>query len=256
MVNRRTFTLKLALAIAAAAMTAAATAAAAQTAAGGRTAAGARPRRAVIVFGGSGQLGSEIVRALLGAGHDVTVFIRPSSSRERIAGLPVTLVEGDVTVEADVERALKARRYDVVVDALGRSGADVGFFAISGPHIARWAAATGVRQVVLHSSVGVGASREAYPAELLPRMERLFAAKQVGEEAVIASGVTYTIIRNAVLRDPPEGTSEHARLVHDEKVYGTVSRRGLARLTLGCVDEPDCADKIFHAIDDTLPVFR
>lgn len=251
MVTRRTLTLAFAAAVAVAVTTAAPVAAAAE-----RTAAGAKPRRAVIVFGGSGQLGSEIVRALLGAGHDVTVFIRPTSDRGRIDGLPISLVAGDVTVEADVERALKARRYDVVVDALGRSGADVGFFAISGPYIARWAAATGVRQIVLHSSVGVGASREAYPPELLPRMERLFAAKKAGEDAVIASGVTYTIIRNAVLRDPPEGTAEHARLVPDEKVYGTVSRRGLARLTLGCVDEPDCADRIFHAIDDTLPVFR
>lgn len=216
----------------------------------------AKPRRKVLVFGGSGQLGSEIVRAMLGAGHDVTVFIRPTSGRERIAGLPISLVAGDVTVEADVERALKARRYDVVVDALGRSGADVGFFAVSGPTIARWAAATGVRQIVLHSSVGVGASKDAYPAELYPRMERLFTAKKAGEDAVIASGVTYTIIRNAVLRDPPEGTPERARLVTDQKVYGTVSRRGLARLTLGCIDEPGCTDKIFHAVDDSLPVFR
>lgn len=253
MVTRRTLVLTLALAAATATAT---TMPAPATAAENPGAGGAKPRRAAIVFGGSGQLGSEIVRALLGAGHDVTVFLRASSDRGRIAGLPISLVEGDVTVEADVERALKARRYDLVVDALGRSGADVDFFAISGPHIARWAAATGVGQIVLHSSVGVGASREAYPAGLYPRMERLFTAKKVGEDAVIASGVTYTIIRNAVLRDPPEGSSEHARLVADEKVYGTVSRRGLARLTLGCVDEPDCADRIFHAIDDTLPVFR
>lgn len=250
MVNRRTLLLVLA------ATAASSPALPAAEPAAPKTAAGAKPRRAVLVFGGSGQLGSGIARAMLGAGHDVTVFIRPTSSRERIEGLPISLVEGDVTVEADVERALKARRYDVVVDALGRSGADVGFFAVSGPNIARWAAATGVRQIVLHSSVGVGASREAYPAELYPRMERLFTAKQAGEDAVIASGVTYTIIRNAVLRDPPEGASEHARLVTDQKVYGTVSRAGLARLTLGCVDEPDCADKVFHAIDDSLPVFR
>ena len=253
MVTRRRLVLTLALA--AAAVTAAARPAASDPAAR-KTAGGARPHRKVLVFGGSGQLGSEIVRAMLGAGHDVTVFIRKTSSRERIEGLPISLVAGDVTVEADVERALKARRYDVVVDALGRSGADVGFFAVSGPTIARWAAATGVRQIVLHSSVGVGASKDAYPAELYPRMERLFTAKKAGEDAVIASGVTYTIIRNAVLRDPPEGTPEHARFVTDQTVYGTVSRRGLARLTLGCVDEPDCTDKVFHAIDDSLPVFR
>jgi len=255
MVTRRRLVLTIALA-AAVATTIGTAAPAATDPAARKTAAGAKPRRRVLVFGGSGQLGSEIVRAMLGVGHDVTVFIRKTSSRERIEGLPISLVEGDATVEADVEHALRSRRFDVVVDALGRSGADVGFFAVSGPNIARWAAATGVRQIVLHSSVGVGASKDAYPAELYPRMERLFTAKKTGEDAVIASGVTYTIIRNAVLRDPPEGTPEHARLVTDQAVYGTVSRRGLARLTLGCVDEPDCADKVLHAIDDSLPVFR
>lgn len=83
--------------------------------------------RKILVFGGSGQLGSQIVRALLAAGHDVTVFIRPTSDRSRLANLTVHYVEGDVTVEADVRRAMQATRFDVVIDALGRSGANVSF---------------------------------------------------------------------------------------------------------------------------------
>jgi uncharacterized protein YbjT (DUF2867 family) len=220
----------------------------------GQPASEARP--AALVFGGSGQLGSDIVRMLVDAGLEVTVFMRPTSSPERLAGLPVEFVDGDVTVEQDVSRAFQVRRYDLVVDALGRAGADVGFFAISGRHIATWAKATGARQIILHSSVGVGNSRGAYPAERYAGMQALFEAKQAGERAVIDSGVPYTIIRNAVLRDPPAGTPEQARLVADERVYGTVSRRGLARLTLGCVSEPACANRIFHAVDDGLPVLR
>ena len=252
MVNRRTLLLALALATTAASSSALTGTDTAPT----KTAGGSKPHRAVIVFGGSGQLGSEIVRALLAAGHDITVFIRPTSDRGRIAGLPISLVEGDVTVEADVERALKARRYDVAVDALGRSGADVSFFAVTGPNIARQAKAHGVRQLILHSSVGVGRSAAVYPADRLVAQRRLFEAKQAGEDAVMASGVTWTIIRNAVLRDPPPDAPEQARLVADELAWGTVSRRGLARLTLGCIDEPACGDRIFHAIDDSLPALR
>ena len=70
---------------------------------------------------------AEIVRELVAAGHDVTVFLRPSSSQERIAGLPVKRVEGDVLVEADVERATQdgaagprgAGVHGVVVDSKG-----------------------------------------------------------------------------------------------------------------------------------------
>lgn len=209
----------------------------------------AKPKRTVLVFGGSGQLGAEVVRSLVGAGHEVTVFLRPTSSRERLAGLQVAFVEGNVLSEADVQRAFEAKRHEVVVDALGRSESDVEFFAEAGTRIARWAKATRVEHVILHSSVGVGRSKAVYPPNRYERMSRLFAAKQVGEDALIGSGVRYTIIRNAVLRNLPADAPEGARLMADEMAFGTVSRRGLGRLTLECIDNPSCNNKIFHAVD-------
>jgi len=208
-----------------------------------------KPKRTVLVFGGSGQLGAEVVRSLVGAGHNVTVFLRPTSSRERLAGLEVLLIEGNVLAEADVQRAFQAKRYEVVVDALGRSESDVEFFAEAGSRIARWAKASGVDHVILHSSVGVGRSKAVYPPDRYQRMSKLFAAKQVGEDAVIASGVRYTIIRNAVLRNLPSDAADGARLIADEMAFGTVSRRGLGRLTLECIDNPACSNQIFHAVD-------
>jgi uncharacterized protein YbjT (DUF2867 family) len=211
--------------------------------------ASAPPKHTALVFGGSGQLGAEVVRALVGAGHNVTVFLRPSSSRERLAGLQVSLIEGNVLTEADVQRAFQTKRYAIVVDALGRSESDVEFFAEAGSRIARWAKATGVDHVILHSSVGVGRSKAVYPPDRYERMSKLFAAKQVGEDAVIASGVRYTIIRNAVLRNLPPDAADGARLIADEMAFGTVSRRGLGRLTLECIDNPACSNRIFHAVD-------
>jgi uncharacterized protein YbjT (DUF2867 family) len=206
--------------------------------------------RRILIFGGSGQLGAEIAKELVGDGHYVHVFVRPSSDRRRLDGQPVQWVVGNVLVEDDVRRALQAQRYAIVINALGRSESGVEFYATSGRWIAKWAKATGVKQVVLHSSVGVGKSAVAYPADRLAAMRALFTAKESAERDVIQSGITYTIIRNAVLRDLPAGARDGAKLYEDETKFGVVSRRGLAHLTAECIDSETCANRIFHAVDE------
>ena len=206
--------------------------------------------RRILIFGGSGQLGAEIAKELAGDGHYVHVFVRPSSDRSRLVGQPVEWVVGNVLVEEDVKRALQAQRYAIVINALGRSESGVEFYATSGRWIAKWAKATGVKQVVLHSSVGVGKSAAASPADRLGAMRALFVAKESAERDVIESGITYTIIRNAVLRDLPAGARSSAKLYEDETKFGAVSRRGLAQLTAECIDSDVCANKIFHAVDE------
>ncbi len=209
-------------------------------------------RYSVLVFGGSGRLGAEIVRSLLAAGHEVSVFLRPSSDRARIAGLPVVLIEGNALIDADVGKALQSRHFDVIVNALGRSEQDASFYGVTGKLIAKWAKSTAVGQVILHSSVGVGDSRSAYRGPPMPFMVALVREKEVAENALLASGVAYTIIRNDTLRDLPAAAPDRARLYADHQKLGTVSRRGLARLTAECIAKDRCLNKIFHAVDDSM----
>jgi uncharacterized protein YbjT (DUF2867 family) len=180
------------------------------------------------------------------------VFVRPTTDRSRLDGLPVRFVVGDVREDADVRRALEARPVRVVVDALGRSESPPEFYATSAASIARWSRATGVGQMILHGSVGAGDSRDAIPGAWHGRLRRVLEAKDAGERAVVASGVPYTIIRNASLWDPPGDSGEHARLVADPAAVGAVSRRGLARLTRGCVLAAACMNRVFHAVDDSM----
>ena len=208
--------------------------------------------RSVLVFGGSGQLGAQIVRALLHDGYAVHVFIRPSSSRGRIAGLDAQLIEGDVLNESDVRRALQSRHFDVVVNALGRSEQPVSFYATSGQLIAKWSKATAVNQAILHSSVGVGDSRDARAGVTPPSMVALFHEKSVAESALIDSGIVYTIIRNDTLRDIAVDALDRAELFSDQHKLGLVSRRGLARLTSECIGAKRCHNAIFHAVDPSM----
>jgi uncharacterized protein YbjT (DUF2867 family) len=211
---------------------------------------------AVLVFGASGQLGSEIVKSLVAAGKPVSVFLRPGSEAKRLAGLKVTTVTGDVLKEDDVAAALKSAPFAVVVDALARGSAGVEFYEISQRHIATWAKRTGVKQVILHGSVGAGKSRAIYPEAMWPRMKDTLLAKQAGENHLIASGVGYTIIRNAQLPASTTPATGKAKLYEDQFKYGAVTRADLGRLTLECVESATCMNKIFHAVDESLPVRR
>jgi uncharacterized protein YbjT (DUF2867 family) len=203
----------------------------------------------VIVFGAAGQLGAEVARELVAAGHDVAAFVRPSSDLARLKDIKVNLVRGDAMVEADVEAAFKAAKYEIVVDALARGKADVSFYDITERHISKWAKATGVKHMILHSSVGAGESRAVYPKSRWEAMKPTMAAKEAGENHVMATGATYTVIRNAVLRDLPPGAADKAELFEDQAKFGAVTRTGLARLTRDCIGSAKCANKIFHAVD-------
>jgi uncharacterized protein YbjT (DUF2867 family) len=204
----------------------------------------------VLVFGGTGQLGLEIVDDLLAAGEDVTVFVRPTSDRSALEPKGVSFVIGDVLSESDVEAALKAADFRVVIDALARDrGAEPAFYVDSQRYIAKWSAATGVSQVILHGSVGAGLSRTVYPKDNWEYMSETLMAKDLGERLLMESGVPYTIIRNFILLPATVQESGEAMLTTDQSARGGVTRDGLARLTMECLDNESCLNEIFHAVD-------
>ena len=207
----------------------------------------------VLVFGGSGQLGSEVVKAVLAKGHTVTIFVRPTSKLELLEGAKIEAIKGDVMNETDVAAAFKKGKFTVVVDALANDrGGPPDFYEVSEKHISKAVKAAGVKQLILHSSVGAGDSRAIYPKERLGEMVAVLDSKQRGEEAAVASGVSYTIIRNAALRDAPG--AEQAKLYDDHTKFDAVSRKGLGRLTAECVGVPACFNKIYHGVDDSMPM--
>lgn len=61
----------------------------------------------VLVTGATGVVGSNLVRALLGASFRVRVLVRPTSDLRSIKGLPVELHEGDVLEPATLAGAAK-----------------------------------------------------------------------------------------------------------------------------------------------------
>lgn len=206
----------------------------------------------VLVLGGTGQLGSEIVKDLVEAGEDVTVLARPTSNRARLDGLDVTYVIGDMLVDADMERVFTSVSYGVVVDASSQAfGGAQTFYEESQHLVSKWAAASNVGQVILHGAIGSGDSAKLLRIENALEVQRTaIASKSVAEDLLAESGVPYTIIRHLTLLPLDTKESGNARLTKDHTAIGAMTRDGLARLTLECLNNESCFNIIFHAVDD------
>jgi len=77
--------------------------------------------QSVLLIGGSGFMGRPIARALLEAGHHVTILSR--GRREAVAG--VTVLTADRNDGASLAAALENRRFDMTVDFLAFDAADL-----------------------------------------------------------------------------------------------------------------------------------
>ena len=123
-----------------------------------------------LVTGGTGFVGSHIVRALLERGRSVRCLARPQSRRDNLEGLPVEIVEGDLTDAASLARAAAG------ADTLYHAAADYRLWAkdpndlyranVGGTHLLFEAAsAARVRRVVYTSSVAaLGLTDDGSPA--------------------------------------------------------------------------------------------
>src|SRR5919106_1458483 len=74
----------------------------------------------VLVAGGTGALGAAVVHELLDAGHAIVATWIVPEERERLASLPVELVEADLFDASAAEAAVAAvKDLDAVVDLVG-----------------------------------------------------------------------------------------------------------------------------------------
>ncbi|MCG8314958.1 MAG: NAD-dependent epimerase/dehydratase family protein [Pseudomonadales bacterium] len=118
----------------------------------------------VFVTGANGHIGSHTVRFLKEAGHEVVALVRETADTRSIQGLDLTLVKGDVTDAASIDKAMAG--CDVVVHLAAvyktwaQDPAEIVEPAIKGAEVIFKAAEkNGVKRIVYTSSIAsVGVS--------------------------------------------------------------------------------------------------
>ena len=124
-----------------------------------------------LVTGGTGFVGTHVVRALLARGRPVRCLVRPQSRRENLEGLSVEIAEGDVTDPASLARAIAgiATLYHCAADyrLWARDPGELQRANVEGTdNVLKAAAAARVARVVYTSSVGaLGLTPDGTPAD-------------------------------------------------------------------------------------------
>jgi len=207
----------------------------------------------IAVFGASGLTASECVYQALKEGDSVVGLTRnpsnlkiPSGSGGDKADSPIddpnlTLIGGDVTKIADVEKVFDAAPIDGVIVALGGKTADVGDTMLTDgtENILNTMKAKGVKRVAVVTSIGAGDSKKQAPfffkILMATAMKKIFNDKNNQEEVVKASDLEYCIVRPGGLTvDAPTGV---INVIEGEA--GSIPRADVAQFCIDAVKVQD-----------------
>ena len=210
----------------------------------------------VLMFGAAGRTGSEIAKILIARGEKVTAFVRPTSNRDALKGLPVTYVVGDVTKADDVAAAFKGKQYRVVIETLQSRRGEPTPYAPALRNLTPHAKSTGVKQVVILSSTGADHGPKDFPQINYAAFGEVMAQQTEAEHILRDSGVGYTIIRiGAIISErgkPPHEPTGKSYLTKDVKKFSATTFGDVITQTAACVDAQRCMNKVFVIADDSL----
>ena len=202
--------------------------------------------RILLVAGATGGVGSLIVRQLLDRGDAVRLLVRDRQRAIHMFGSAPDVLVGDTRDLGSLKAAVENVAAVLCATGSRTPGTDnnperVDFLGVS--NLAEVAARAGVKQFVLVSSIAV--TRPNHP---LNQFGRVLEWKLKGEEALRASGLTYTIIRPGGLTDGPGGI-KHLLITQGDTITGRISRADVAQLCIAALDEPTARNVTLEVVE-------
>ncbi len=199
----------------------------------------------VTVFGATGGVGSQVVEQLRSRGHHVTAYVRNPSKVPSSWGDDVTVVTGELSDAAAVDRAVQGA--DAVVSALGPSldRKATGLPLVEGTRtIIEAMQRHGVRRYVGNGTPSVLDPREkpTWQTRLSTFMAKRFLRRAYDElvgmsQIVMGSGLDWTIVRFLQPKaGSAKGTVRHG-FYGTDKLGFNVTRADIAAFTAAQVDD-------------------
>jgi len=205
----------------------------------------------IFLAGASRGVGREIAHHLVNQSYAVKALLRSEATRPELEALGITVVIGDALDLAAVAQAMQGDPIAVVISTIGglpQEGQRSDY--LGNRNLIDAAVAAGVGQFILVSSIGSGNSAVALAPHILEALGPVLVEKEKAEQHLIASGLTYTIIRPGGLKSEP--ATGNGVLIQDPAIAGSIHRADVADLVCRCIQAPPALNQIFSAVDRSL----
>jgi len=204
----------------------------------------------ILVAGGTGFIGSNIVRELVKRNQKVKVLTHSGANLSRIKSLNLEYGKGDITDINSLDNAFKDVKivYNVVGIIQESSRANFDSIHVLGTkNLIEMANKVGAEYFVHISSLGTRPNA----------VSRYHQSKWKAEQAVVSSGIPYTIFRPSVVFGPEdEFINKLGKMIQYLPIFPLIDSRGaklqpvyvadLVRCAIECLNNPQAKNKIIE----------
>ncbi|QIR36544.1 SDR family oxidoreductase [Tolypothrix sp. PCC 7910] len=203
----------------------------------------------IFLAGASRGVGREIANYLTAQQLKVKALLRTEAAAAELEALGIQVVFGDALNVDDVEGAILAdEAIDAVISTLGGLPNETNRPDYPGnKNLIDAAVKAGVKKFILVSSIGTGDSIGALSPQALAALKDILVEKDKAEQYLIASGLTYTIIRPGGLKSEP--ATGNGVLTEDPRIVGSIHRADVAQLVVQALNSDRANNKVLSAID-------
>ena len=203
--------------------------------------------KTIFLAGASRGVGREIAQ-MLTKSFKVKALLRTDAAQAELESLGVTTMRGDALNPTELEAAMLAEPIWAVISTVGglpKDGQRADF--LGNKNLVDAALKAGVQKFILVSSIGSGNSAAALPPPALETLRPVLIEKAQAEQYLIASGLTYVIVRPGGLKSEP--ATGNGVLTPDPTIAGTIHRADVASLVCQCLGSDQADNQVLSAVD-------